>query len=194
MNVRSCLCVNFLDHPWSIVKLRWRNDVVFEQCPCPGLAAWPSSTYPFFMTMGDFDSWENRSLQFIAGTYVLETTGAAPAPPHSHPTCTDATCGAWRRLPCIRAVSVFFFTNSGRNRCRNGKYGPIPTETGAETAKKTQFCSKRVSIWLKRMLKRAACWPPFFCFMWPCERRRKKKERDGRRERTIHVHRYKREG
>ena len=69
MNARSGMCVCCIIHDQSL-KLSWRNYAVYVQCPFPGLAAWPSSTYSFSMTVRNIDSWDNWSSQFIAGTQI----------------------------------------------------------------------------------------------------------------------------
>ena len=66
MNIRSCMSVCCIFYDQSL-KLRWLNYAVYMQCPCPG----PSSAYSFFLIVRDIDSWENWSLQFIAGTRVI---------------------------------------------------------------------------------------------------------------------------
>ena len=80
----------------------------------------------------------------------------------------------------------FFFFLFALIQAKTGRFGPIPVEMGAKTAESVQFQLKEPSKQTK-----IGSWPPFFCFMWPCEKIKKIKKNKGRRKKKIRRHKKK---
>ena len=140
--------------------------------------------FPFFLSF----------LLYIGfcSSFFLESIDAVPRSSYRSLTRPDAAFGVRR----ADSPPPFFFIQAnlrrlGQIHADSGQNGLIPAEMGIDTA--IEIC--RYSwFWLIQPLKLADMaasdrnshrneqWLPFFCFMWPCEREKKKK-REGRRRR-----------
>ena len=102
-------------------------------------------------------------------------------------TCTGLV--PTRRLKLQFALFSFFFFSFfflfALIQAKTGRFGPIPVEMGAKTAELVQSRLKEPSKQTK-----IGSWPPFFCFMWPCENKKKIKKK-GRRKKKIRRHKKK---
>ena len=90
-----------------------------------------------------------------------ESTGAALGLPHLH----------WIHLDAPIRPSFFFFYSRwfGPIGADSGRKRPIWSDSSRNGSQYGQFRLKQAKM---------SSWPPFFCFMWPCERKKKKKKEE----------------
>ena len=101
-------------------------------------------------------------------------------------TCTGFVPTRRPKLQFALFSFFFFFFLFALIQAKTGRFGPIPVEMGAKTAESVQFQLKEPSKQTK-----IGSWPPFFCFMWPCEKIKKIKKNKGRRKKKIRRHKKK---